>query len=198
MTDRSGVVIYLAGPIGAGKTTVANELVKLLAGPLARIEGDKFWRFIATPASKDRREPFTLLMRSMTAAALPFAKSGYTVLVYFSIPPQFLTAARKILKDIPLDYVVLKPDLAVCEEHAALRAEGKIEDYTPYRDFYALFEAHPRHVLSEDHLDAKSIVMRIKEELGMGAFRVSPDGLEAQAWRKRCSHRLGWLSWRVS
>jgi len=179
VTDRSGTVIYLAGPIGAGKTTVANELVKLLAGPLTHMEGDKFWRFIATPASKDRRETFTLLMRSMTAAAIPFAKSGYTVLIDFSIPPPFLTSARKILKDIPLDYVVLKPDLAVCEERAALRPEGKIEDYTAYRDFYALFDAHPRHVLSEDHIDAKRMAVRIKEELDMGAFRVPLDGLDA-------------------
>ncbi|RUL66018.1 adenylyl-sulfate kinase [Dyella dinghuensis] len=180
MTDRLGTVIYLAGPIGAGKTTVAQELVKQLAGPLTHIEGDKFWRFIATPAGKDRREHFTLLMRSMTAAALPFAKSGYTVLIDFSIPPHFLPTARKILKDIPLDYVVLKPDLDVCEARAANRAEGKIENYAPYHDFYALFDAHPRHVLSSDNVDARSMATRIKEELDMGAFRVPSDGLPSQ------------------
>lgn len=179
MTDRLGTVIYLAGPIGAGKTTVAQELVRQLSGPLTYIEGDKFWRFIATPAGKDRREQFALLMRSITAAALPFAKSGYTVLIDFSIPPQFLPTARKILKDIPLDYVVLKPDLEVCEARAATRAEGRIEDYTQYRDFYALFDAHPRHVLNDDNVDARSMATRIKEELDMGAFRVAEDGLES-------------------
>lgn len=180
MTDSSGVVIYLAGPIGAGKTTVAQELVKQLSGPLTHIEGDKFWRFIATPAGKDRREQFALLMRSITAAAVPFARSGYTVLIDFSIPPQFLLTARKILKDIPLEYIVLKPDLDVCEARVATRAEGKIEDYTQYRAFYALFDTHPRHILSDDDLDARSMAKRIKEELDMGAFRVPEDGLESQ------------------
>jgi adenylylsulfate kinase-like enzyme len=93
VTDRLGTVIYLAGPIGAGKTTVAQELVKQLLGPLTHIEGDKFWRFIATLAGKDRREHFTLLMQSVTAAALPFAENSYIVLIDFSIPPPLLPAA---------------------------------------------------------------------------------------------------------
>jgi adenylylsulfate kinase-like enzyme len=177
MAANAGTVIYLAGPIGAGKTTVAVELAKRLTGPLTHIEGDKFWRFIERPASKDRREQFTLLMRSVTAASLPFAKSGYTVLIDFSFPPHFLPTARKILKDIPLDYVVLKPDLDVCEARAAARAEGKIDDYTAYREFYALFDLHPRYVLS-DELDPPSMAARIKDELDMGAFRVPEDGLE--------------------
>ena len=39
-------VIFLSGPIGAGKTTVAKALLPLLPAPLAYIEGDTFWSFI--------------------------------------------------------------------------------------------------------------------------------------------------------
>jgi uridine kinase len=39
-------VIFLSGPIGAGKTAVARELLQLLPAPLSYIEGDTFWSFI--------------------------------------------------------------------------------------------------------------------------------------------------------
>jgi tRNA A37 threonylcarbamoyladenosine biosynthesis protein TsaE len=35
-------IIILSGPVGAGKTTVGKELVKLLDGPVVYIEGDTF------------------------------------------------------------------------------------------------------------------------------------------------------------
>jgi uridine kinase len=45
-------VIFLSGPIGAGKTAVARELLHLLPAPLSYIEGDVFWSFIKTEASE--------------------------------------------------------------------------------------------------------------------------------------------------
>jgi chloramphenicol 3-O-phosphotransferase len=39
--------ILLSGPVGAGKTTVAKELIATSQGPTAHIEGDKFWAFTA-------------------------------------------------------------------------------------------------------------------------------------------------------
>src|SRR5271170_7005973 len=134
-------ITILSGPIGAGKTTVARELLALLPPPVSYIEGDTFWSFVAKSHSPDRRQVGHVIMRAMTAAAIPFARSGYEVLIDFSIPPQFLGTARKIVKDLPLNYVVLRPSLSVCEIRAASRVEGRIIDYAGYRDFYALFEA---------------------------------------------------------
>ena len=37
-----GTVIMLSGPVGAGKTTVARELIAIMPGPLSYIEGDAF------------------------------------------------------------------------------------------------------------------------------------------------------------
>lgn len=166
-------VTMLSGPIGAGKTTVARELLALLPAPVSYIEGDTFWSFIDKPHSRDRREVFQVILRAMTAAAIPFARSGYEVLLDFSIPPQFLGTARKILKEVPLNYVVLRPSLAVCETRAASRAEGRIIDYAKHRDFYALFEAPPTHVISDGEADAPALAKRICEGLSAGKFVVA-------------------------
>lgn len=166
-----GSVIMLSGPVGAGKTTVARELIAQLPGAISYIEGDTFWSFIAKTEKRDHRENFPVIMRAMTAAALPFARSGFDVLLDFSIPPQFLPTARKILKEVDLDFVVLRPSLAVCEARAAGRSEGKIADYTAYREFYLLFDGAERYTICDDRADAMLLAMRIREGLTAGKFR---------------------------
>ena len=47
-------VIFLSGPIGAGKTAVAQELLKLLPAPLSYIEGDTFWTLIFIRKDEER------------------------------------------------------------------------------------------------------------------------------------------------
>src|SRR5271166_6139849 len=124
-------IVLLSGPVGAGKTSVARELVALSAAPLAFIEGDTFWSFIAKGDKKQaRNKKFKMVMTAMTAASLPYAASGYETILDFSIPPWFLDTARAIAKvrEAPLDYVVLRPSEAVCAARAAARAEGKIVD----------------------------------------------------------------------
>jgi hypothetical protein len=150
---------------------VAQELVELWPSPLISIEGDRFWRFFARRKEGDRREDFRLLMRSMTAAAVPFAKEGYDVLLDFSVPPPFLKTARAILKDIPLAYVLLRPSLAVCAARASERAEGKIADYN--KEFYQRFEDLDPHAIADDNMDARSLATTILEGIEQGRFRVS-------------------------
>lgn len=117
-------VIFLSGPIGAGKTVVAKALLPLLPAPLSYIEGDTFWSFIKKDGKRGMQENFPVLVRSMTAAAVPFARSGFRVLIDFSIPPTFVDTARKILKEVPFDFVLLRPSLQVCVERAAFAREG--------------------------------------------------------------------------
>lgn len=170
---QAGRVVMLSGPVAAGKTTVGRLLLPLLPGQWAYLEGDTFWSFIAKAEKPSRRRNFGVIMRSMTAAAVPFARSGFDVLLDFSIPPDFLPTARKILKEIRLDFVSLRPSVELCALRAAERSEGRIDDYAPYRSFYALFEHPGASVISDDEATAETLAARLREGLGSGRFRVS-------------------------
>lgn len=165
-------VIFLSGPIGAGKTAVARELVQLLPAPLYYIEGDTFWSFISKGGEQGPHSHFPVLVRSMTAAAVPFARSGFRVLIDFSIPPAFVNTARKILKEVPFDFVLLRPSLEVCVERAGSREQGAIRDYAQLRDFYALFEDCCTEPICDEHASPASLAHRIALGLDQGRFRV--------------------------
>ena len=166
-------VIFLSGPIGAGKTAVAKALVTLLPPPLVYIEGDTFWSFIRKDGERSLGDNFPVLVRSMTAAALPFARSGFRVLIDFSIPPTFLESARKILKEVPYDFVLLRPNFEVCAQRAASRQEGAIRDTAMLRNFYTRFEQGTVEAICDDTTDPESLARRIADGLNQGRFRVA-------------------------
>ena len=166
-------IVLLSGPVGAGKTTVAKALVEASEGPTVYIEGDAFWFFIAKPLrDQGRNQKFHMIMRAMTASARSFARTGYEVILDFSIPPWFLDTARAIAKETPLDFVVLRPSEAVCASRAAARDEGTIPDYAPYRDLYAAFDGAERHMISDDEGDAAVVAARIRQGISAGSFRL--------------------------
>lgn len=169
-------IILLSGPVGAGKTTVARELIASSPGPVVYMEGDTFWSFIVRQSEwLPPHKNFKMIMTAMTAAALPCALYGYETIVDFSIPPWFLETADKITgkKEVPLDYVVLLPDEAVCAARAAARTEGTITDYTRYRELYQDFKAAGRrHILSDNDSDATVLAGKIREGLKEGKFRL--------------------------
>jgi len=165
-------IIFLSGPIGAGKTAVAKALLPLLPAPLSYIEGDTFWSFINKNGERGMRDNFPVLIRSMTAAAIPFARSGFRVLIDFSIPPTYLETARKILKEVPFDFVLLRPSFEVCAERAASRKEGALRDRSMMKNFYARFEEGTVEPICDDTADPKSLARRIADGLNQGRFRV--------------------------
>jgi adenylate kinase family enzyme len=168
-------IILLSGPVGAGKSTVAPALVAALKGPVGCIEGDVFWSFIArTPPKHSRQQSFRMIMGSMMAAALPFARHGFDAILDFSIPPWWLDTAKAIAaaREVPLHYVALCPSEAACVARAAARAAGTIKDYAPYRSLYEDFDADERTVLRDDFSDPVTVASRIAAGLERGEFLI--------------------------
>jgi len=165
-------IIFLSGPIGAGKTAVAKAFLPLLPAPLSYIEGDTFWSLIRNGGDRGMHENFPVLVRSMTATAIPFARSGFQVLIDFSIPPIYVDTARKILKEFPFDFVLLRPSLQVCVERAGSRAEGAITDYGILKNFYSRFEEETVEPICDDNADPPSLARQIADGLNQGRFRV--------------------------
>jgi predicted ABC-type ATPase len=178
MTTLSAGVILLSGPIGAGKTTVAAEIVRQTASSLIYIEGDKFWSYIAKPhPNEEQNKRLYLIMRAMTAAATPFVRGGYSVLIDFSFPPDFLKVVmaqrRKSGVAEPLHYIVLRPSIEVCAARAKNREDGKIDDYTAYQDFYKQFIYDDEKTLGGDGMDPAAVAEEIIQGVKTGRFVVS-------------------------
>ena len=104
-------MLILSGPVAAGKSTVARELVRLLTDDVVLIEGDVFWSFFVKGVRGPTQKSFRTIMSAMTAAAIPYATGGSQVILDFSIPPWFLDTVKKVagVRDVPVDYVVLRP-----------------------------------------------------------------------------------------
>lgn len=170
-------ILILSGPVGSGKTTVARELVRQMTGDVVHIEGDVFWSFYAQGATGPTHRRFRTIMSAMTAAAIPFATGGSQVILDFSIPPWFLDTARKIagMRDVPLDFVVLRPSERICADRAKARAEGSIADYSPYSELYREFDQVARHLVCDDTMSAAESAAAIVRGVADGQFRLASE-----------------------
>jgi chloramphenicol 3-O-phosphotransferase len=168
-----GSVLIVAGPVGAGKTTVCRELIASASGPTAYIEGDRFWTYIVKPAAQQSPpERFRMIMRAMLAAARHYERDGYEAIVDFSIPPWYLDAVRALLKGCDYSYVVLRPSEAICASRAAARTQGTILEYAPYHELYRAFDDFERNTIANDDSDPALIAASIWEGFRAGAFRI--------------------------
>lgn len=167
-------IIIISGPVGAGKSAVAKELIAISTEPIAYIDGDIFRQFIAKNESHHKHKNFKTIMKAMFAASIPYAIADYDVILDFTVPPWFINAASAMTgeQDVPLDYVILRPDLDVCEKRAASKTTGAVTDYQPYLDLYLDFDDMQENVIEDNAGDAASVAEVIRTGLISGRFRI--------------------------
>lgn len=183
-------VLVLAGPPGAGKSTVAR-LVAARFEPSACIESDWFFTTVVNGfippwelASADQNR---VLLQAAAGAAARFAAGGYATVLEGVLGPWHLDALRAELApaSVPVSYVVLRPTLAAVLERATGRAgetpriEGNppLTDPEPLRFLWQQFAdlgPHERHVLDTTHLDAIATADAVVAALAAGSHRLAP------------------------
>jgi AAA domain len=171
-TSSPAKIIFLSGPIGAGKSTVAAAYVASATVPTAYIEGDTFWKHIAKnpgPKPRPRQVISRLVQKSMILAAVPYARGGFETVVDFTTGPWFLPFFKPFVKDIPFDFVMLVPSEGVVEERANGRSEGAEHDKELFEAFDQAGEFE-RFTLRDDTASVGELVEKLRDGLKEGKY----------------------------
>jgi adenylate kinase family enzyme len=171
-----GEPIVVAGPPGAGKSTVAARLAELYE-PSALVEGDAFFAFLRRgyiepwkPASQEQN---TVVVEAAAAATGRLA--AYCSVIYDGVigpwyVRQFLAAAGVSA----LHYVVLLPSLETCLERVTSRTGHGFTDPTATRHMYEQFaattEQFAAHVVAAD-APPQDVADLIQRSAADGRFR---------------------------
>ncbi|MCP2340755.1 AAA family ATPase [Actinomadura rupiterrae] len=170
-----GNVIILAGPPGAGKTTVAG----LLAGRFERsvhLHTDDFWAYIKRgiipPYLPESHEQNETVMGVVAGAAFGYAAGGYTVICDGVMGPWFLHKFEERAQ--PFHYVILRPDAATALARATGRDPDRhLTDPGPIADMHAQFVAqdgYDRYVLDSSVLTPDETADAVSDGIRDGAY----------------------------
>jgi gluconate kinase len=192
-SPEAGRVLVIAGPPGAGKSTVARLVSERLRAPAVCIETDWFWTTIThgfiQPWESDADGQNQIVLRAAAAAAAEFSTGGYLVVLEGVVGPWMLPVVRDRLREanVGVDYVVVRPDLDTClrratgrltdqprgSDHLPLTASGPIRDlWTQFSDL----GAYEHYVLDTTRLDPEATTAQIVAELASGTLALRADG----------------------
>lgn len=158
-----GSLLIVTGPPGAGKSTIAAELVTTMS-PSALVEGDRFFGFLATgaipPWLPESHTQNDVVTRSAALATGQFARHFETV--YDGVVgPWFLPTFATTTGLRELDYVIVLPTVEVCVQRVRDRVGHGFTDEAATRKMHAEFasaDIEPRHVLIDSDTDPRSAV----------------------------------------
>ena len=169
----TGSILLIAGPPGAGKSTVA-ALVADRFDRSVHLHTDDFYAWIAKgyvePWRAESYEQNTLIFSVAAGAAARFADGGYDVVVDGVLGMWGLDPWRAL--DRPVSYALLLPQALTARQRAADRGEHPLKDLDVVDQMHAAFVAHldgyERHVIDSTGWDAAATADEVQRRVDAG------------------------------
>lgn len=179
----SSNVVVLAGPPGAGKSTIAGEIARRQAKAV-HLHTDDFWCNIVSgaipPYESASDAQNQTVMEVIAKAAFTYAAGGFMTVVDGVVGPwmlgHFLTQALEF-PDVAIDYVVLRPhrDITLARAQARTASSSLVEEGPALAmwDQFADLGTLNRHVLDTSDEDTTISAERVAAAVSGGGFRLT-------------------------
>jgi len=169
----SGSILLVAGPPGAGKSTVSTRVAVGFERSV-HVHTDDFYAWIASgyvePWRAESYEQNMVIAGAVASTADRFATGGYDVVVDGVLGMWSLDPWRALER--PISYAVLLPDLTAAHRRAADRGEHPLKDLEVVDQMHAAFVAHldgyERHVIDSTDLDVAATAAEVRGRLDTG------------------------------
>jgi predicted kinase len=139
----TGAIVLLAGPPGAGKSTVAARVAERSERSVL-VPTDDLYTWIdkghVDPWLAESYEQNVVIFTAAAAIADRFAAGGYDVVVDGVLGMWGLDPWRALAR--PVSYAVLLPDAGTARQRAADRGEHPLKDLDVVDQMHAAFVAH--------------------------------------------------------
>ncbi|MER7690862.1 AAA family ATPase [Streptomyces sp. NPDC097610] len=146
VTSRTGSLLLLGGPPGAGKSAVAEALASTAEQPTVHLHTDSLYMWIRSgfvpPYLPQAQRQNEVVIDVMINAACAYAHGGYDVVLDGILGPWLLTPFRTTCQedDLALSYAVLRPNLDVALTRATQREGRQLKEIDPIVGLYGAFE----------------------------------------------------------